>query len=147
MKTTLTVCVLPPEAIPQMERIRDNKLNINNACSGTFTFTKGWGKWAVVDTGQVPQCLFFFSLTRQNRCLLSRANILGFSFPRGKVPFSLPAWGKSTKATAILDYSLVNRLYLFQFSLQIIFPCPVVKWHVLGQPLVCYEWCIVGFLP
>lgn len=97
-----------------------------------------------VDTG--PQCLFVFSLTSQNRCRQSRANIPTFSFPRGKVPFLLPAWGKNTKATAILDYSLVNRLYLFQFSLQIVFPCPAVKWDVLGQPLVCFEWGVLGFL-
>lgn len=87
--------------------------------------------------GQVPHSAFFFlSLTWQNSCCQSRANIPSFLFPRGKVPFSLPAWEKNTKAGAILDYSLVDRFYLFQFSLQIAFPCPVVGSHVLGQPLL-----------
>lgn len=33
---------------------------------------------------------FFLSLTKQNRCRQPWANIPSFSFPRGKVPFSLP---------------------------------------------------------
>lgn len=99
------------------------KVEVNEPLSGHRTSTS------------VP----FLSLTRQNRCPQFMANIPSFSFPHGKVPFSLPAWGKSTKATAILDYSLVNRLYLFQFSLQIVFPCPKVKWDVLGQPQGCFE--------
>lgn len=65
--------------------------------------------------------LFFF-LTRQNRCRQSRANIPSFSFPCGKVPLSLPAWGKDTEVAAILDYSLKRWLYLFQFSRKI--TCP-----------------------
>lgn len=40
-----------------------------------------------------------------------------------------------------LDYSLVNRLYLFQFSLHIVFPCPTVKQNVQGSS----EWCVLGF--
>lgn len=123
---------------PSDELIKDDKINIQwikHAVALSVLL-----KVAVTEPrcGQVPQCLFFFSLTRQNRCRQSRANIPSLSFPRGKVPFSLPAWGKNTKATAILDYSLVNRLYLFQFSLQIVFPCPLVKWNVLAQPLVLW---------
>lgn len=98
---------------------------------------------AQAQCGQLFQSLFFY-LTRQNRCPLCGANIPSFSFPRGKVPFSLPAWGESSNATPTLDYSLENRLYLFQFSLQIVFPCRLVEWNVLAQPRGGSEWCILG---
>lgn len=68
-----------------------------------------------------------FFLTRQNRCRQPRANIPSFSFPCGKVPLSLPAWGKNAKVAAILDYSLERRLYLFEFSRQNYLPVSCCK--------------------
>lgn len=149
---TATVCVLSPEAVyssasahfffflltreteTESEKQQINHQIMHHTVALSVLF-KVELKRAIIWTQDKYLCaLFFFSLTKQNRCPHFRANIPSFSFPRGKVPFSLPAWGKSTKATAILDYSLVNMLYLFQFSLQIVFPCPKVKWDVLGQP-------------
>ena len=52
---------------------------------------------AVVWTQDTESRCFFFSLTKQNRCRQSGANILSFSFPRGKVPFPLPGGGRALK--------------------------------------------------
>lgn len=111
---------------------------------GNTLVIKSMGNWATMLLSELKAALVWtldtrtlvpLFLTRQNRCPESRANIPSFSFPRGKVPFSLPAWGKSNKATATLDYSSVKTLYLFQFSLQIVSTCPTVKRDALVQPL------------
>lgn len=116
MKTSLSLPI---------ESVHDDKVTLN-------TLSVWWGNWATVWTSLNPPTPYsypplFFFLTRQNRCRQPRANIPSFSFPYGKVPLSLPAWGKDTKVAAILDYSLERWLYLFQFSQQNYLPVSCCK--------------------